>query len=170
MVSTEARDLLDRFRHELYRRVLGRRKATLFALMAAALVSAGPTSLVRLSLTPVFHRRWPSACDGLTAGTLDVAACQRLLAETHAAQPVVGREIWALDGTIWPRPAAETSPERTWGHRVTPGVPPAGGVPAGEYQWLVVVPEATGSWGLPLDVARRSPTAGTPTELAIRPA
>ena len=40
-------------------------------------------------------------------------------------------------------------------------------MPGWEYQWLVAVPEATRSWVLPLDVARRGPAAGTPTALAI---
>src|SRR5262249_42085351 len=48
------------------------------------------------------------------------------------------------------------------------GVPQGGVVAAWEYQWLLAVPEAQGSWGLPLDVRRRGPAAGTPTELAIR--
>jgi hypothetical protein len=33
---------------------------------------------------------------------------------------------------------------------------------------LVQVPEEDGSWVLPLDVQRRGPDAGTPTQLAIR--
>lgn len=40
-------------------------------------------------------------------------------------------------------------------------------MPSWEYQWLVEVPEASGSWVLPIDVTRRSPQAGTPTVLAI---
>jgi hypothetical protein len=40
-------------------------------------------------------------------------------------------------------------------------------VPAWEYEWLVAVPEAHGSWVLPLDVRRRGPTDGTPTAVAL---
>jgi hypothetical protein len=40
-------------------------------------------------------------------------------------------------------------------------------VPAWAYQWLVAVPEAQGSWMLPLDVRRRGPTVGLPTTLAL---
>jgi hypothetical protein len=40
-------------------------------------------------------------------------------------------------------------------------------VPAWAYQWLVVAPEAHGSWVLALDVRRRGPTVGLPTSLAI---
>lgn len=77
------------------------------------------------------------------------------------------RPLWVADGSTWPRPAAKTSPERTWGRRVTPGQPQDGVVPAGAYQWLVALPEWTGSWVRPLALARRSPTAGTPTALLL---
>jgi hypothetical protein len=167
MITTDAQQILDQFRRELYHRVLGRRKDTLFELMEATFVSPGPTTLVRLTLTPVFQRRWSSAPDALADGTLDVPAGQKLLRETLTVQPQGEPPLWVLDGTIWPRPAAQTSPERTWGYRVAPGIPQQGVVPAWEYQWLVVVPETTGSWVLPLDVTRRGPQAGTPTELAI---
>lgn len=167
MQPTGAWSSLARFRGELYERALGRRKDTLFELMEAALVSPGPATTVRLSLAPVFHRRWPSAPDALAEGGLDVAQGQRLVYATLAAQPLAGRPLWALDGTVWPRPAAATSPERTWGHRVAAGQPQTGVVPAWEYPWLVAVPEATGRWVVPLDVPRRGVAAGTPTELAI---
>lgn len=74
--------------------------------------------------------------------------------------------MWVGDGTVWPRPAAATSPARTYGHVSTDGTPQNAIVAAWEYQWLVAVPEpaAGGSWALPLDVARRGPTAATPTQ------
>src|SRR5207245_2594609 len=77
------------------------------------------------------------------------------------------RPVWAVDGSTWPRPQAKTSPERTWGCQVHAGLPQDGIVPAWEYQWLVAVPQAQQSWVLPLDVARRRPTTGTPTVLAL---
>jgi hypothetical protein len=77
------------------------------------------------------------------------------------------RELWALDGTGWPRPAAKASPERTWGRFVTGGTPQSGIVASWEYQWLVRVPEPHGSWALPLEVGRRDLAAGTATTLAI---
>ena len=49
-----------------------------------------------------------------------------------------------------------------------PGKPQRGVVPAWAYHWLVQVSEPDGSWVLPLDVQRRGPTAGTPTQVAIR--
>ena len=106
--------------------------------------------------------------DALSDGSLDVAALQRLFARTLPAALVEGRLLWALDGSLWPRPEAKTSPERTWGRFVTGGTPESGIVGGWEYQWLAAIPEASGSWVLPLAVGRRDLAAGTATTLAIR--
>jgi hypothetical protein len=165
--KTEAFERLDRFRRAVYDRVLGHRKDTMFELMEAVLVADRPANLVHLSLEAVFRRRWPSAPDALSDGSLDVGELRRLIASELASEPGVGRPVWALDGTVWPRPAALTSPERTWVHRVAPGRPQEGVVPGWEYQWLIDVPAEGTSWVRPLDVSRRSPSSGTPTALAI---
>ena len=67
MTATTALDTLRRFRQAAYQ-ALGRRKDTQFELMQAALVTPARATLVRLSLTPSFRRRWPSACDALAGG------------------------------------------------------------------------------------------------------
>ncbi|MGD9892583.1 MAG: hypothetical protein AB7R89_21600 [Dehalococcoidia bacterium] len=164
MPLTEAVDALQTFRGAAYR-TLGQRKDTLFELLEAAVVSPSRATTVQLSLTPVFRRRWASAPAALRVGHVDVAAGRRLFQQRLPAD--AGRPVWAVDGTIWPRPAAHTSPARTWGHRVQPGRPQTGVVPAWEYQWLVGVPLPGTSWVLPLDVTRRAPGAGSPTALAI---
>ena len=160
--------LLARFRDELYQSVLALRRDGLFELLDAVLSGDQATSLVRHSLAPVFRRGWASAPDALSDGVLDVPALRRVLAATMPDAQVENRLRWVLDGTIWPRPAAKTSPERTWGRWTGSGVPESGIVGAWEYQWLVAVPEAIGSWVLPLEVGRRGPQAGTATTLAIR--
>ena len=155
------------FRQELYD-ALGLRQDSLFELIDAVLTAPERRTLVRLSLCPCFRRRWPSACDALADGTADVDGLRALFA---AAGPLLApgeRPLWVVDGTHWPRPAAATSPARTWEHRPLPGKPQQGVVPAWAYSWLVQVPERDGSWVLPLDVQRRGPTAGTPTQVAIR--
>src|SRR2546428_9460 len=144
------------FRQELYDD-LGLRQDSLFELVDAVLTAPERRTLVRLSLCPCFRRRWPSTCDALADGTLDVGGL-RALFQAHVPLPGPGeRPLWALDGTHWPRPAAATSPARTWEHRPLPGKPQQGVVPAWAYHWLVQVPEAAGSWVLPLDVQRRRP-------------
>jgi len=169
MPLTEAIHALQQFRGAMYR-TLGQCKDTLLELAEAALVSPTRATTVRLSLTPVFRRGWASASAALRRGTIDVSACRQVFQQTLPTLPPPGgdRPVWALDGTTWPRPAAHTSADRTWGHRTSPGRPQSGVVPAWEYQWLVAVSEPTGSWVLPLDVARRAPAAGPPTALAIR--
>jgi DDE superfamily endonuclease/Transposase DDE domain len=154
------------FRRELYD-ALGLRQDSLFELVDAVLTAPERRTLVRLSLSPCFRRRWPSACDALADGTLDVGGL-RALVQAQVPRPGPGeRPVWVVDGTHWPRPAAHTSPARTWEHRPLPGKPQQGVVPAWAYQWLVQVPEADGSWVLPLDVQRRGPLAGTPTQVAL---
>jgi hypothetical protein len=166
-MATTPTSPLAHFRGELYQSVLGMRRDALTDLLDAVLTGDGPTSLVRHSLAPGCQRGWASLCDALSEGTLEIPALRRLLAQ-QAPPPLAGaRELWVLDGTIWPRPAAKTSPERTYGRFVTGGTPHSGIVGSWEYQWLVHIPEATGSWALPLEVARRDLAAGTATTLAI---
>ena len=168
MNTTSASPPLARFRAELYQSVLELRRDALFELLDAVLSVDRAESVVRLSLAPCFRRAWSSACDALADGSLDVAALRRLLAR-YAPAPVPGRrELWVLDGSLWPRPEAKTAPERTWGRFVTSGTPQSGIVGGWEYQWLVRIPEPHGSWALPLEVERRDLAAGTATTLAIR--
>jgi hypothetical protein len=154
-------------RGELYD-TLGLRQDSLFELMDAVLTAPERCTLVHLSLCPPFRRCWPSACDALADGSLDVPA-MRALFQAYAPRPGPDeRPLWAIDGTHWPRPAAVTSAARTWEYRPLPGKPQQGVVPAWAYHWLVQVPEPEGSWVLPLDVQPRGPTAATPTQVAIR--
>ena len=158
---------LARFRGELYQTALAMRRDALFETLDAVLSGAGATSLVRHSLTPGCQRGWASLCDALSDGRLDVAALRRLFVQTLPPPGAGERPLWVIDGTLWPRPAAKSSPERTLGRFVTGGTPQSGIMAGWEYQWLVAIPEASGSWGLPLEVARRAPGAGTATILAI---
>jgi DDE superfamily endonuclease len=166
MATTPAAPLA-RFRAELYQSVLGLRRDALCDLLDAVLSGDGASSLVRHSLAPCFRRGWASICDALADGALDVAALRRLFAQTMPPALVEERLLWVVDGTTWPRPEARTSPDRTWGRFVTAGTPQSGIIGAWEYQWLAAIPEATGSWVLPLAVGRRGPQAGTATTLAI---
>jgi hypothetical protein len=166
MATTPAAPLA-RFRAELYQTALGLRRDALFELLDAVLSGERARSLVRHSLAPGFRRRWPSVSDALSDGSLDVAALRRLFAQAMPDALVDGRLLWVLDGAIWPRPAAKTSPERTWGRWTGSGLPESGIVGAWEYQWLVAAPEASGSWVLPLEVGRRDLAAGAATRLAI---
>ena len=167
MQQTTADQPLRAFRQAVYQ-TLGRRNDSLYELLEAALASSGPANLVHLSLAVVFRRRWASACDALAEGPVYPARGRALIQRALAAEAEPEWPIWVGDGTSWPRPRAKRSRERTWGHRSAVGVPQDGIVPAWEYEWLVDVPEIGSSWVRPLDVRRRGPGSGTPTEVAIR--
>lgn len=167
MKATAAMDTLDQFRRAVYQ-TLGRRKDSLFELMEAVLVSPVRATLVRLSLTPAFRRRWPSTCDALAEGQVKPARLRAVL-HAHLPEPAgSARPLWAGDGSTWPRPAAKTSLERTYAHFASPGIPQDSLIVGWEYEWLWQVVEPGTSWVVPLDVRRRGPASGTPTELAIR--
>jgi len=167
VLKTEELATLLRFRQELYDS-LGLRQDSLFELVDAVLTAPQRSTLVRLSLTAAFRRLWPSTCDALADGSVDVATLRTLFVGTLADSAMVeGRPVWVIDGTNWPRPAARASAERTWEYRPLPGWPQNGIVPAWSYQWLVAVPDAAGSWVLPLDVQRRGPTAASATQVAL---
>ncbi len=158
---------LARFRAELYQTALAMRRDGLAELLDAVLSGERATSLVRHSLSPGCRRGWASRCDALSDGSLDLGALRRLFVAALPPPENEERPLWVIDGTRWPRPAATCSPERTLGRFVTGGTPQSGIMAGWEYQWLVAIPEASGSWGLPLDVRRRAPCAGTATVLAI---
>jgi hypothetical protein len=165
--ETDAWERLHDFRQALYDD-LGLRQDSLFELLDAMLTSPQRSTLVRHSLSSVFRRRWPSTCDALSDGSIETAQLRRLFGQSLADSALVeGRPVWVIDGTNWPRPAARASADRTWEYRPLPGWPQNGVVPAWCYQWLVAVPESTGSWVLPLEVRRRGPTAKSATQVAL---
>ena len=79
----EALTWLTAFRQELYAG-LGHRKDSLFELLDAVLTASDRSPLVRLSLGPAFRRGWPSTCDALADGSMDLLALRRLF---HAHLP-----------------------------------------------------------------------------------
>jgi hypothetical protein len=165
--ETSAWESLRRLRQQLYDD-LGLRQDSLFELVDAVLTAPHRSTLVRLSLSTAFGRRWPSTCDALADGSVDVAAMRQVFARSLPRSVAVDeRSVWVIDGTNWPRPAARASADRTWEYRPLPGWPQSGIVPAWVDQGLVAVPEMAGSWVLPLDVQRRGPTAQSATQVAL---
>jgi hypothetical protein len=165
--KTDAWETLRQFRQALYDD-LGLRQDSLFELVDAVLTVPHRSTLVRLSLSTVFRRRWPSTCDALADGSIAMPALRALFARGVPSSLLVDdRPVWVIDGTNLPRPAAWASAERTWEYRPLPGWPQSGVVPAWAYQWLMVVADPAGSWVLPLDVQRRGPTAASATQLAL---
>src|SRR3954468_15330579 len=105
MVDPVLFNCLRRFRAGVYG-AFGARRDALFELLDAATVAGLVPSLAHLSLTAVHRRGWGSLYDALAAGTLDGAALREVVGRWPLDD---GQPIYALDTSVWPRDAAETS-------------------------------------------------------------
>ncbi len=139
-------DKLKQFRQSAYT-LLGKGKDAIFDLMDAVLSSPQVKSFVELSLSPVFRRGWSS----LYAGLRNSRPQRRKLMKLYIEQmPTAGRPLLAGDHTAWPRREAFTLKDRTIEHQPTQI---AGNKPIAVghgFSTIAWIPEAQGSWGLPL--------------------
>ncbi len=108
-------DKLQRFRQKAYEYLGGTRDA-LFELMDAVMLTRKPSSLVELSVSPVFRRGWHSIYAGLRNSRLQRGRLKKLYLEQVETQK---RPLLAGDHTAWPRPHARTLAERTVEHQAT---------------------------------------------------
>ena len=132
---------LQTFRKGIYDR-LGKARDAVFELMDAVLLSPSIPSLVSLSQSPVFRRKWPSIYAALHDSRPPRAKLMRLMI---AEIPTEEQPLLAGDATHWSRPEARTLKERNFYHTNSEGI----GV-GQSYSTLAWVPEAKGSWALPL--------------------
>src|SRR3954454_15206892 len=156
-VAAAAADRLRAFRSELFG-CLGRRADELFELTDALLCTDGPVStLVGLCLAPEHRRGHGALYDAVNVGRVDVERLRRVLAGLPLSRMFGGRVVLAVDATPWPRPDAETCPERLFCHvygrtresdQLLPGWP---------YQLVAACESGPTSWTALLDVVRLSP-------------
>src|SRR5688500_8374932 len=94
----------------------GARRDALFDLLDALLTAGAVPSPVHLSLAPAHRRGWGSLYAALARGEIAAAAVEGLL----AAQPLPLDDdavpLYAVDGSVWARCDAETSPARGFYH------------------------------------------------------
>jgi hypothetical protein len=147
----EQNNRLIAFRQTLYNRGFTRRKDAQFELLDALLLWGPVRSFAELSLSPTFHREWPSLYAALEDGRQDEEAIRSQLASLLPSEGVV---VFPLDATFWRRPCSPTLEDRQYGHGPSPG-----GV--GDTIWvgypysiLAWAAEAGSCWTLPLDVER----------------
>jgi DDE superfamily endonuclease len=137
---------LQAFRQEAYS-YLGRAKDAIFELMDAVILTRTANSFADFSLCPVFRRQWSSVYESVQ----DARPQRNNLMKFYIKQIEQEDDILlAGDHTAWPRPDAVTLKERTYEHHKQPGY---GGQPVATgygYSTLALVPEAEGSWALPL--------------------
>ena len=139
-------DKLKAFRQEAYKH-LGKARDATFELTDAVLLTRTAYCLADLSLSPVFRRRWPSIYEALQ----DSRPQRNKLMQLYIKQmPTDVRPLLAGDHTVWPRPNAVTLQERTIEHYCT-NVPGNRPITKGQgYSTLAWIPDAAGSWALPL--------------------
>ena len=137
---------LKAFRQAVYNRLGAARDAT-FELTDAVLLTRNAYSLADLSLSPVFRRKWPSIYEALQDSRPQRNKLMKLYIEQ---MPSSGRPLIAVDHTCWQRPEAITLQERTIEHSCT-AVPGNRPIALGQgYSTIAWIPEASGSWALPL--------------------
>jgi DDE superfamily endonuclease len=148
----EAVARLARFRRELLGR-LWQRGDALFELADAVLTAGRAASLPYLSLEPVFRRGHGMVYQALAEGGIDEEALRDLLV---AARPRDWPLVFAVDASAYPRPWADTSPEREWHHHSCPGNHGSDGaaVAGWAFQWLAQLSFDPDSWTAPQDQVR----------------
>jgi hypothetical protein len=149
---------LSRFRRRFYE-CLPVRADALFELTDAVLCTDGPvTSLVQLSLSPVFRRGHGALYDALACGEVDTEHLRDLLiAHLPADAPL----MFAIDGSTYPRPDAECSPEREPAYAPCRCDGERQTIPGWEFQWAVGLEWGTSSWTVPVDAIRPGPRSET---------
>ena len=132
---------LQDFRQGLYD-TLGNARDALFDLMDAVLVSGCILSFVSLSQSPVFRRQWSSTYAALQDSQLPRAKILKRLVKEIASQQ---QPILVGDLSRWHRPAAPTLKDRTFSAGGDSGISVGH-----SYSTLAWIPEAQGSWALPV--------------------
>ena len=142
----------------------GARRDALFELLDALLTGGSVPSPVHLSLVPAHRRGHGSFYAALAHGEVSAGAVERLLAGLPLSlgdEAAHNAAIYAVDGSVWPRCDAETSPERGFYHhpsRHSNGQPIVAGW---NYQWVAQVRLTAESWTAPLSVERVPPGTNT---------
>jgi hypothetical protein len=148
--ATEHFNKLIQFRQVAYE-CLGNARDALFELSDAVIAMPTIQSFAELSCCRYFRRAWPSIYEALQDGRPDR---ERLMQLYMQHIPADERPILAGDHTAWPRPTAYTLRDRTVEHQPNP-VPGGPPITLGHgYSTLVWVPEAKGSWALPISHER----------------
>ena len=144
--ATEHFNRLIQFRQAAYVLFGGARDA-LFEMTDAVLTTPAARSFAEFSCSRYFRRGWPSLYEALQDGRPEREKLMQLYSRQVSVEE---RPTLAGDHTAWPRPSAYTLRERTVEHQPTP-VPGNRPITLGHgYSSLVWVPEAKGSWALPL--------------------
>ncbi len=155
--ATDHLNKLKTFRQVAYTR-LGPARDALFELSDAVLLCPHVPSFAHYSQTPVFRRKWPSVYEAIQDGDPARMKLMALYLTEVRESAEVPYAVCMGDHTAWPRPDARSLCERTVEHQPN-RIPGAKPITVGQgYATLAWIPEASGSWALPLLHERVKPT------------
>jgi hypothetical protein len=141
-------DTLQTFRAEAYQHLSRAHDAT-FELLDAVMTTRHVYSFAELSQSPLFRRCWPSLYETVKDSRPHRQKLMRLYIQ-QITSPACQQMVLAGDHTPWSRPDAKRLPERTYEHQAN-GEGLGSAVTVGQgYSTLAWIPEASGSWALPL--------------------
>jgi DDE superfamily endonuclease len=169
-VRVEALEVLSGFRRVLYD-CFGRRADALFEAVDAVLCPDGPvTSLAELSLAAVYQRGHGALYGALNRGDIQFGRLRRAVAALVLPRGSDGALRLAVDVSPWPRPDAETSPERCHCYRPCRCDGVRQTVPGWPYSVICALESGRSSWAAVLDAVRLGPDddATVVTEAQIR--
>ena len=155
---------LKEFRQDLYECFSYSRDA-LFNLADALLTETAAHSVIELTLSPCFERKWPSLYEALQMGKLNQAQFERTLIKYAPRARAGERIVVAVDASNIERPFSQTSPER--GYLYLHNLPECDKpVTVGwQFSTVVVVPAQASSHTYIVS-NRRIPTSQTPAQVA----
>jgi len=131
------------FRQAAYDLLVKAKDAT-FELMDAVMTTRNASCLAEFSLNPLFNRHRPCVYEALQDCRPDRKKLMLLYLEQLQKETLPTEHILvAIDHTAWGRPDAKTLKDRT--HEYQRGVTVGQG-----YSTIAWIPEAHGSWALPL--------------------
>jgi hypothetical protein len=149
---------LKEFRQAAYELLVQAKDAT-FELMDAVMTTRTAACLAEFSLSPLFTRQWSSVYEALQDSRPDRKKLMILyIKQLEQEVPATEHVLLAIDHTAWGRPDAKTLKDRTYQYQ-------AGVIVGQGYSTVAWIPEAQGSWALPL-LHERISSAESPIQKA----
>jgi hypothetical protein len=141
------------FRQAVYSHGFTRARDAQSELVDALLLSPPVRSFVELSLSPAFRRQWPSVYAAIEEGQQDQEWLERFFIQQI---PTEGPQVFPLDSTDWPHPAARVMADRQYVHSAARSVNGAPVAIGHAYSVLAWAPERGSSWAPSVSIRRVS--------------
>jgi hypothetical protein len=138
-------DRYQKFRQETYQ-MLGKAHDATFELMDSIMTTRNVSCVAEFSLSPLFRRKWSSTYEALQDSRPNRnKLMKRYIKEIPSSSSEYA--LLAIDHTAWGRRGAKTLKERTYEYQASSNNLVTVGQGYSTIAWL---PEAKGSWALPL--------------------